>query len=78
MDLLQIALECIYYQNSSTMSMVLRVKTVTVGPDAQEPFDAQLRKEIQGLTVKDIKYSASTVPGDTLYVMQSALIMYDA
>ena len=59
------------------MGMVLRVKTVTVGPSAQEPFDVQLRKEIQGLTVKDIKYSASTVPGDTLYIMQSALIMYD-
>ena len=60
------------------MGMVLRVKPVTVGPSAQESFNAQLRKEIQVLTVKDIKYSASTVPGDKLYIMQSALIMYDA
>ena len=55
---------------------MLRVKTIVV-PDLKdtEPFDTQLQKAIQGLKVKDIKYSF-TLSG--LVHVQSALILYDA
>ena len=54
---------------------MLRVKTVTVQHNEQEPFDAQLSKAIQGMNVKDIKYSLSTNNG---ILIQSALILYEA
>ncbi len=54
---------------------MLRVKTVTVQHDEQEPFDAQLGKAIQGMNVKDIKYSISM---DGNIQVQSALILYEA
>ena len=54
---------------------MLRVKTVTVQHDEQEPFDAQLAKAILGMNVKDIKYSISI--NDDIQV-KSALILYEA
>ncbi len=54
---------------------MLRVKTVTVAAKDQEPFDAQLQKAIQGMDVRDIKYSF-TIIGDT--EVRSALILYNA
>ena len=42
--------------------MALHVKTVTVVHGEGEPFDAQLRKTIQGIQhIKDIKYSMSMI-----------------
>ena len=58
---------------------MLHVKSIIVHQKEQEPFDAQLRKAIQGLNVKDIKYSITldnTSVGDYL-IFQSALILYE-
>ena len=55
---------------------MLRVKTVTVQHDEQEPFDAQLAKAILGMNVKDIKYSISINDGNIQ--VKSALILYEA
>ena len=57
--------------------MTLHVKTVTVVYGEQEPFDAKLRKTIQGIQhIKDIKYSMSMI-GNKNHI-QSALIIYEA
>ena len=50
---------------------MLLVKTVTVQHDKQKPFDAQLGKAIQGMNVKDTKYSISI---DGYIQVQSALV----
>ena len=58
--------------------MALHVKTVTVvHGTGEEPFDAQLRKTIQGIQhIKDIKYSMSMIE-DKGHI-QSALILYES
>ena len=57
--------------------MPLHAKTVTVVYGEQEPFDAQLRKTIQGIQhIKDIKYSMSMIE-DKGHI-QSALILYES
>lgn len=53
---------------------MLRVKTITVRSDAQEPFDAQINKAISGLNVKSISYAYAVGEIE----IRTALILYEA